>query len=269
MYFSLRVNLTLEQGGDSTLSQKCAGSLRTVGSQYSSVSEMEEILRLRATIESQANQIRVLEGTVRALEEELSTRAEREAGMETMLKRTLQKEYETALEHEGIVEEYEARLKAREDIIVSLRKESEWMVDDLRRARCFLPLKRVNPLENVFRQSQEDELLLAYLSRSMVEKSTIEIQRDGRAFLTLLMVDNTTISGLMERNDGTPYNWEEINDDNVWRGDRPGLKLQFGHITIINLGGFMYMPPRMAALLKRSVENISGIYLVVAISMVH
>ena len=69
------------------------------------------------------------------------------------------------------------------------------MVDDLRRARCFLPLKRVNPLENVFRQSQEDELLLAYLSRSIVEKSTIEIQRDGRAFLTLLMVDNTTISG--------------------------------------------------------------------------
>ncbi|CAJ0600474.1 unnamed protein product [Cylicocyclus nassatus] len=65
-------------------------------------------------------------------------------------------EYETAVEHEGVVEEYEARLKAREDIIVSLRKESEWMVDDLRRARCFLPLKRGNPLENVFRQSQED-----------------------------------------------------------------------------------------------------------------
>ncbi|CAJ0589316.1 unnamed protein product [Cylicocyclus nassatus] len=79
-------------------------------------------------------------------------------------------------------------------------------------------------MENVFRQSQEDELLLAYLSRSIVEKSTIEIQRDGRAFLTLQMVDNTTISGLMERNDGTPYNWEEIDDDNVWRGDRAGIE---------------------------------------------
>ncbi|CAJ0607024.1 unnamed protein product [Cylicocyclus nassatus] len=75
------------------------------------------------------------------------------------------------------------------------------------------------------------------------------------------MVDNTTISGLMERNDGTPYNWEEVDDDNVWRGDRPGMKLHFGHITII-LGGIMYMPPRMAALLKRSVENISGVYFV-------
>ncbi|CAJ0589598.1 unnamed protein product [Cylicocyclus nassatus] len=123
------------------------------------------------------------------------------------LERTLQEEYETALKHEGAVEEYQARLKAREDIIVFLRK------------------------------------------------------RDGRALLTLDMVGNT-ISGLMERNDGTPYNWQEVDDDNAWRGDRPGMKLHLGHVTIINLGGFMYIPSRMTALLKRNLENIRGIYFV-------
>ncbi|CAJ0607023.1 unnamed protein product [Cylicocyclus nassatus] len=156
-----------------TTSSRRAGGVYLQAPQCSSVGEMEEKLHLRATIEKQASQL--LEETVRALEEEVSNRAQSEAGIEAVLERTLQKEYETALEHEGAVEEYEARLKAREDIIVSLRKESEWMVDDLRRARCFLPLKWVSPLENVFRQFQEDEFLLAYLSRSVVEKSTIEI----------------------------------------------------------------------------------------------
>ncbi|VDN38793.1 unnamed protein product [Cylicostephanus goldi] len=101
------------------------GSL-SPGSQYSSVSEMEEKLRMRATIDERAGSIRALEesvraveGTVSTLQEEVSHRAESKARTEGLLKQSLHKQYEMTLKHEDDLEEAEARLKPRDDIIVS------------------------------------------------------------------------------------------------------------------------------------------------------
>ncbi|CAJ0595334.1 unnamed protein product [Cylicocyclus nassatus] len=105
----------------------------------------------------------------------------------------------------------------------------------------------------------EEEIMMANLSRRSVTSSYIDVQGDGRATLTLLMSDDTHISGVMRTSDGRPFSFIRDCEDNVWKGDHEGLSIGFGHLTMTNTCGRIPLLPRFSAMLERSLDRTRSI----------
>ncbi|CAJ0600813.1 unnamed protein product [Cylicocyclus nassatus] len=114
-------------------------------------------------------------------------------------------------------------------------------------------------LHNVVLHDMEEEVMMASLSRRSVTSSYIDVQGDGRATLTLLLCDDTHISGVMRTSDGRPYSFIRDCEDNVWKGDHEGLCMGFGHLTMTNNCGRIPLLARFSAMLERSLDRTRSI----------
>ncbi|CAJ0601217.1 unnamed protein product [Cylicocyclus nassatus] len=124
--------------------------------------------------------------------------------------RVQQRQHENAkTRYEEVLARYDRRVDAQEASIVKKDDEVERLVLDLYKARRNLPIKRGynEQLHNVVLHDMEEEVMMASLSRRSVTSSYIDVQGDGRATLTLLLCDDTHISGVMRTSDGRPYSF--------------------------------------------------------------
>ncbi|CAJ0604097.1 unnamed protein product [Cylicocyclus nassatus] len=163
--------------------------------------------------------------------------------------------------HEAVLARYDRRVDAQEASIAKKTDEVERLVLDLYKARRNLPIKRGynEQSHNVVLHDMEEEIMMANLSRRSVTSSYIDVQGDGRATLTLLMSDDTHISGVMRTSDGRPFSFIRDCEDNVWKGDHEGLSIGFGHLTMTNTCGRIPLLPRFSAMLERSLDRTRSI----------
>ncbi|CAJ0610068.1 unnamed protein product [Cylicocyclus nassatus] len=176
--------------------------------------------------------------------------------------RVQQRQHENAkTRYEEVLARYDRRVDAQEASIAKKDDEVERLVLDLYKARRNLPIKRGynEQLHNVVLHDMEEEVMMASLSRRSVTSSYIDVQGDGRATLTLLLCDDTHISGVMRTSDGRPYSFIRDCEDNVWKGDHEGLCIGFGHLTMTNNCGRIPLLARFSAMLERSLDRTRSI----------
>ncbi|CAJ0597201.1 unnamed protein product [Cylicocyclus nassatus] len=172
--------------------------------------------------------------------------------------RVQQTQHENAkAHHEAVLARYDRRVDAQEASIAKKTDEVERLVLDLYKVRRNLLIKRGynEQSHNVVLHDMVEEVMMASLSRKSVTSSYIDVQGDLRATRTLLLSDDSHISGVMRTSDGRPFSSIRDCEDNVWKGDYEGFSIGFGHLTMTNTCGRFLLLARFSAMLKRSLDR--------------
>ncbi|KAL6723633.1 hypothetical protein Aduo_018615 [Ancylostoma duodenale] len=130
-----------------------------------------------------------------------------------------------------------------------IKKENDAFYGDFENARRLIPVASgdVRVPHPVDFNCMEEEIILGLLTQADVDRSTIEIQPEGR--VRLIVVQNCSCSSRMRecfmRNPRGEYYQIVDGARNLlesWKGDSPLVDLHFGNFTVTNFGARGLLP---------------------------